>query len=52
MRCSRKGDYTQALEIFDKAVRLTDGKKPNVWAGAAVTLEKLGRPIDAEVALG
>jgi tetratricopeptide (TPR) repeat protein len=47
----QKGDYKQALEIFDKAVRLTNGKKPNVWAGVAVTLEKLGRPIDAEAAL-
>lgn len=46
-----EGNYTEALKVFDKAVRLTRGKKPNVWAGAAVTLEKLGRPADAEAAL-
>jgi Flp pilus assembly protein TadD len=46
-----KGDYPQALQVFDKALRLTEGRKPNVWAGAAVTLEKLGRPADAEMAL-
>jgi tetratricopeptide (TPR) repeat protein len=45
------GKYDQALAIFEKAVNLTRGKKPNVWAGAAVTLEKLGRPLDAEKAL-
>jgi tetratricopeptide (TPR) repeat protein len=47
----QKGDYAQALQIFQKALNLTNGKKPNVWAGAAVTLEKLGRPADAEMAL-
>ena len=47
----QNGDYTQALQTFDKALRLTNGKKPNVWAGAAVTLGKLGRPADAETAL-
>jgi tetratricopeptide (TPR) repeat protein len=46
-----KGDYTEALQIFDKTLRLTKGKKPNAWAGAAVVLEKLGRPADAEAAL-
>lgn len=43
--------YERALQIFEKAVNLTGGKKPNVWAGAAVTLEKLHRPIEAEAAL-
>jgi tetratricopeptide (TPR) repeat protein len=47
----QKGDHEQALQIFQKALNLTNGKKPNVWAGAAVTLEKLGRPADAEAAL-
>jgi len=47
----QKGDYAQALQIFQKALNLTNGMKPNIWAGAAVTLEKLGRPADAEMAL-
>lgn len=45
------GRYDEALKVFEKALNLTSGKKPNVWAGAAVTLEKMGRPIDAEKAL-
>jgi hypothetical protein len=46
------GQYNEALKIFEKAVNLTQGKKPNVWAGAAVTFEKLGRQNQAEDALG
>jgi tetratricopeptide (TPR) repeat protein len=45
------GEHQAALESFDKAVRLTNGKKPNVWAGAAVTLEKMGRRREAVEAL-
>ncbi len=46
-----KNDYPAALAAFQKAANLSQGKKPNVWAGAAVTLEKLDRPRDAENAL-
>lgn len=42
-----KGDLQQALAMFQKALDLSGGSKPNACAGAAVALEKLGRPADA-----
>ena len=41
----------EALNAFQKTLNLTSGKKANAWAGAAVALEKLGRPADARAAL-
>jgi tetratricopeptide (TPR) repeat protein len=46
-----KKEYQAALDAFQKAANISQGKKPKVWTGAAVTLEKLGRPRDAENAL-
>lgn len=46
-----RGDYDPALKAFDQALRITQGKKADAWAGAAITLEKAGRPVDAENAL-
>jgi tetratricopeptide (TPR) repeat protein/uncharacterized membrane protein len=44
-------DYRDALKKFESAVRLAQGKKPNAWAGAALALEKLGQPSEAQAAL-
>lgn len=44
-------DYPGALEAFDRALKLTDYRKPNAWAGAAIALEALGRTADARHAL-
>ncbi len=45
-----KGQYQKALDHFREAVSLTRGKSPDAWAGAALTLEKLGNPEKAEEA--
>jgi tetratricopeptide (TPR) repeat protein len=41
----------ESLRYFDRAIQLTEGKKSNAWAGAAVALERLGRRSDAREAL-
>lgn len=45
------GEYQSALEAFDRALKLTDGKKSNAWAGSAATLEMMGRRTEAKAAL-
>ncbi len=40
-----------ALTAFEKALNLTQGRKGDAWAGAAVAMEALGRRSDAETAL-
>ncbi len=46
-----RGDYEPALQAFQQALNISEGKKADAWAGAAITLEKSGRSTDAENAL-
>jgi len=43
-----KGNNQSALEAFQVALQLTDGGKPNALAGAAIAMENLHRPREAE----
>lgn len=45
------GDFDAALASFQRAWNLTNGKKADAAAGAAIALEKLGETADAERAL-
>jgi tetratricopeptide (TPR) repeat protein len=45
------GEYPSALAAFDRALKLSDGKKSNAWAGSAATLEMMGRRTEAAEAL-
>lgn len=47
----RKGDNAKALAAFERALQLTNGRKADAWAGAAIALDRLGRPTDASRAL-
>lgn len=47
----RKGDNARALAAFERALQLTNGKKADAWAGAAIALDRMGRPSDAVRAL-
>jgi tetratricopeptide (TPR) repeat protein len=47
----RKGDNAKALAAFERALQLTNGKKADAWAGAAIALDRMGRPSDAVQAL-
>ncbi|HRJ70891.1 MAG TPA: tetratricopeptide repeat protein [Terrimicrobiaceae bacterium] len=44
-------NYVPALTAFEKALNLTQGRKGDAWAGAAIAFEGLGRQADAEEAL-
>lgn len=44
-------NYVPALTAFEKALNLTQGRKGDAWAGAAIALEGLGRQSDADAAL-
>ncbi len=47
----RKGDNAKALASFERALQLTNGRKADAWAGAAIALDRMGRPSDAVRAL-
>lgn len=45
------GEYQKSLDAFERALQLTKGTKADARAGAAMALERLGRPALAEEAL-
>ena len=45
------GEYQKSLDAFERALQLTRGTKADARAGAAMALERLGRPSAAEEAL-
>jgi len=45
------GEYEAALSPLQRAWEMTRGQKADAMAGAAIALEKLGRPVQAELAL-
>jgi hypothetical protein len=48
---SDEGEYEEALKAFGRALALSNQKHADSWAGAAITLEKMGRIPNAQSAL-
>jgi len=46
------GKYNEALGAFARALQLTQEKKADAWAGAALAFEDSGQPAKADAALG
>jgi len=44
-------EYSAALASFSRALALTQGKHADAWAGAALTLDRVGRFSESEAAL-
>jgi len=49
--CYEAARYQEALDAFQRAINLTNGKMADAWAGAALTLEKVGESQRADKAL-
>lgn len=45
-----KGQYGEALKVYDRGLQLCHGSKAGLWAGAAIALEKNDQPFSAEQA--
>jgi tetratricopeptide (TPR) repeat protein len=48
---SNAGKYDEALSAFGRALRLTREHYADAWAGAAITLDRMGRTSDANASL-